>query len=129
MTETTEYVPPCIENACKVEIPFAAMQVLSKVDKLNGVQPKRIECKVVLDLNGNVKIARTIRRDASLVTGVPDCDIQKVRERIFRNVGRCCFTCEVRPYTERKRMQDYIGIIDKACVLAISNGIKENMMR
>lgn len=122
--EELEYMPPFIANATKVEVPFSMMQVLSRLEKLNGAIPKRVECKVILDLNGNVDVAHKVKRNTSLVMGVADCDVERIRTRIFRNVGQCCFKCEIRPFNVRKNLDVVLPVIDKACVIAIARGVK-----
>ncbi|SHL06656.1 hypothetical protein [Fibrobacter sp. UWH4] len=120
-----EYVPPYVENARKVEVPFVAVRALSRLERLNGVQAKQYECKVVLDLNGCYEMNKNIEADGYrgrkwLVCGVPDNMCARIYDRIRRNIGQdCCPKCLVTPCDLRKSEDDYLPAIDQACELAM----------
>lgn len=126
--KASEYVPPFVENVRKVELPFVAMQSLSRLERLNGKQPKQVLCKVVLDLNGYrehhkeyvTKYGTNDRGGKSCIVGVPENMCGIIFGRIKQNIGMdCCPVCCVEPCDLRKNEADYLPAIDQACELAM----------
>lgn len=126
--EASEYKPPFVEGARPVEVPFVATRSLSRLERLNGAEPKQVMCKVILDLNGRAEYYRQLvaehgdnfRGGKACIIGVPDNMCGQIYDRIKRNIGQdCCPVCRVVPCDMRKNEEDYLPAIDQACELAM----------